>query len=430
MSVIWQKDGVELDPRLMQFLAGEDVILDRELFPYDLEASRAHVRGLERIGVLTSEESQALIRGLDELEVAFAAGEFVLEPPHEDGHSAIEAYLIERLGEAGKKVHTGRSRNDQVLVATRLFLKAALGDARERCVEVAEASLMRARAERDVPMPGYTHLQRAVPSSLGMWFGAWAEAFLDNASLLDATLAWIDANPMGTAAGYGVNLPLDRAGATRELGFGRLQINPIYTQNSRGKFEMAAISALGQAMLDVRRMAWDLSLFSTAEFGFVKMPARYTTGSSIMPNKKNPDVVELMRASYAPLAGARAELEGVLSLPSGYHRDLQYTKGPLLRACRHAQLVLGLVPDLLSTLSFDKDAMLAAIDPGMYATDRAVELTAEGVPFRQAYQEVAGSLGALGERTAKGSLEARTSPGGCGDLRLEALEGRLDALRG
>jgi argininosuccinate lyase len=425
---IWQKSDTTVDDRIMRFLAGEDVILDRQLFVYDIAASKAHVRGLARIDVLHADESEQILGELDALQDAFESGEFVLDERFEDCHSAIEFWLTETLGDIGKKVHTGRSRNDQILVATRLYLRDQLLDLVARCKDVASRALDRARAHRDEPMPGYTHMQRAVPSSLGMWFAGFAEAFIDDAMLAASTLDWISANPLGTAAGYGVNLPLDREGVTEELGFERTQLNPIYAQNSRGKFELQALDALGQALLDVRRLSWDLSLFTTHEFAFADLPERFMTGSSIMPNKRNPDVVELLRAAYAVVPGARSELESLLSLPSGYHRDLQGTKGPLLRAMRRGLDALALVGELVEQLEFDTERLREAINSEMYATDRAVELTSEGVPFREAYRRVARELDELGDRTADDSIDARTSPGACADLRLDELAQRLDSL--
>lgn len=293
-QLLWQKPGVKVDARIQRFLAGEDVILDREFLRYDIRASRAHAQGLQRIGLLSDAELAGIERELSALDAAVVAGEFVLDERFEDCHSAIEAWLIERLGDAGKKIHTGRSRNDQILVATRLWLKDQLAHVVALARDVAEVALARAEAEALLPLPGYTHIQRAMVSSCGMWWSAWAEAFIDDAQRVRDTLALIDANPLGSAAGYGINLPLDRDYTTEALGFGRLQIAATYAQLSRGKFELAAVEALGSATLDLRRLAWDLSQFTSAEYGFVALPAEYTTGSSIMPNKRNPDVVELM----------------------------------------------------------------------------------------------------------------------------------------
>jgi argininosuccinate lyase len=426
-DLLWQKPGVTVDAEIQAFLAGDDVILDREFFLHDIAASRAHAEGLQRIGILTSEELTALSRELEALTNDFGNGVFVLDATYEDGHSAIEARLTERLGDIGRKIHTGRSRNDQVLVATRLWLKDRLATLHGIAREVAAIALDRADAEALLPMPGYTHLQRAVVSSAGMWWAGWAEAFIDDAQRAAHTRDWIDANPLGTAAGYGVNLPLDRDHTTQALGFDRVQVSPLYAQLSRGKFELAALEALSSAMLDLRRLAWDLSLFTSAEFGFVALPAQYTTGSSIMPNKRNPDVIELMRASYASVAAARCEIEQLLSLPSGYHRDLQISKGALFHGFGNGLQALALLPDLLRNLEWKPDALAAALEPSMYATDLAVDLAHDGVPFREAYRQAADP-----QRWQAGdpavSLRARVSPGAAGDLRLELLHQRLETL--
>lgn len=430
-DLLWQKSGVKVDADIQGFLAGDDVILDREFMLHDIAASRAHAQGLQRIGVLGKDEAAAIDAELQALANDFAAGDFVLDERYEDMHSAIEARLIERLGETGKKIHTGRSRNDQVLVATRLWLRDRLQQLHALCIDAAAIALERARAEsggKTVPLAGYTHLQRAMVSSTAMWWSAWTESFIDDAQRAIDTWRLVDANPLGTAAGYGVNLALDRDHVTDALGFGRLQVSPIGAQLSRGKFELAALEALGSAMLDLRRLAWDLSLFTSGEFAFVTLPPQYTTGSSLMPNKRNPDVIELMRASYASVAAAKSEIEHLLSLPSGYHRDLQFTKGALFHGFGRGLKALALLPGLLRELRWNETAMQRALEPSMFATDLAIELARQGLPFRDAYREAAKP-----ERWAQGdpqaSLDARVSPGGHGDLRLDTLQARLDALR-
>jgi argininosuccinate lyase len=425
-DLLWQKTGIAVDARIQAFLAGDDVILDREFFLHDIAASKAHAEGLQRIGILSADELAGLSRELDALAGDFRSGAFVLDERFEDGHSAIEARLIERLGDAGKRIHTGRSRNDQVLVATRLWLKDKLAALHAICRDAAGIALARAEAEMMLPLPGYTHLQRAVVSSAGMWWAGWAEAFIDDAVRATTTRDWIDANPLGSAAGYGVNLALDRDHTTAALGFARMQLSPTYAQLSRGKFELAALEALGSAMLDLRRLAWDLSLFTSAEFGFVALPPQYTTGSSIMPNKRNPDVIELMRGSYASVAAARTEIEQLLSLPSGYHRDLQVSKGALFHGFGKGLQALALLPDLLRDLRWKPDPMRAALEPAMYATDLAVDLARQGVPFREAYRQAADpARWDAGDPEA--SLAARISPGAAGDPRLASLRARLDA---
>jgi argininosuccinate lyase len=335
-------------------------------------------------------------------------------------------YLTENAGDLGAKVHTGRSRNDQVAVATRLYLKDSLHRLAELCGRISLACLRRAEKQADLPMPGYTHLQRAVPSSVGLWMGGFAEAFIDNLVFARKVLQLIDCSPLGTAAGYGVNLPLDRVGVSRELGFERLQLNPMYAQNSRGKFEIMALQAALHAMQDVRRLAWDLSLFTTSEFNFVSLPDQYTTGSSIMPNKANPDVVELLRGRAATPEAAITEIQAVISLPSGYQRDLQLTKAPLIRGMQASLQALAIVPALIKGLEFNEQAMREAISVEMFATDLALEQAARGVPFRTAYIDAKKKLDAMDAPDAAASLAKRVSPGACGDLHLDRLRHRLE----
>lgn len=427
-DLLWKKDGTITDEQVMAFMAGEDVVQDRLLFPFDIRASRAHAAGLASIGVLDEQELASIGRELGELAHKFSSGEFVLDDRFEDGHSAIEFFLTERLGETGKKIHTGRSRNDQVLVAMRLYLLDALGQLDGLCRAIAREFLARSEAEENTPMPGYTHLQHAVVSSAGLWFAAFAEAFIDNAVLARQTHDWIDCNPLGTAAGFGVNLPLDRELTTRELGFSRMQLNPMYAQNSRGKFELQALAAFSQPALDLRRFTWDLSLFVMPEFGFVVLPERFTTGSSIMPNKRNPDLVELLRGVGAVIQGATTELNALLSLPSGYHRDLQLTKAPVLRAVSRSLDALRLVPELVSELRLVRERLTAAIEPEMYATDRAIELAREGLAFRDAYRKALQDTGDLERRDPGDSIRQKVSAGAPGNLGLPELKARLEAL--
>ena len=426
---IWRKESSEqVDARVMRFLAGQDVILDRELFGFDIQASKAHAAGLARIGVLEVGQAEAMRASLDRLSASFEQGEFVLDERFEDGHSAIEHWLIDDLGDIGGRIHAGRSRNDQIAVAIRLYVKNRLDALVQACCDIAGVCLKRADGERDIPIPGHTHLQQAMPSSLGLWWAGHAEAFIDDAALAFATRDWLDACPLGTASGFGVNIPLDRAGVAEELGFDRLLINPQYAQNSRGKVELRALDALAAATSDLRRLAWDLSIFSSQEFGFVQVDAAFCTGSSIMPNKLNPDTVELLRSLHGGIVGARVELESVLSLPSGYQRDLQDTKPPLLRAMRRGLAGLSIAPALLDTLRWNEARMAEAVAPELHATDRANEFVADGLAFRDAYRQAASELDQLGQRSPKDSLERRVSPGGCANLMLDALTDRHQRL--
>lgn len=423
-NVIWAKPGSEINQAIQLFLAGGDIILDKKLFLYDIQASKAHATGLLRIGVLNESENEKLQEQLDVLASLFEQGQFVLDERFEDGQSAIEQYLTEQLGDVGKKIHTGRSRNDQVLVASRLWLKQQLNTLLQHCKAISFIALQRAESEAMQPLTGYTHMQRAMVSSRGMWWGAWAEGFIDNALRAKQSIDLIDANPLGSAAGFGVNLNLDREFCTQQLGFGRTQQIATYAQLSRGKYEIAALDALLSALGDLRRLAWDISLFTSSEFGFVTLPAEYLTGSSLMPNKRNPDLIELLRASYAVVSAARSELEQLLSLPSGYHRDLQFTKAPVMRGFSHGLAALALLPDLLASLQWNESAINDALEPSMHATDLALELSMQGIPFREAYKQAANSE--LWEnREATDSLNVRVSEGSGVNLGLNKLRLRL-----
>ena len=371
-------------------------------------------------------ESNRLNKSLKELRKKFLEGSFKLTKQYEDCHSAIEFYLTKELGDLGKKVHTGRSRNDQVLVAMRLFAKNNLHDFKKLNQSIAKIFLQMANKYEYIPMPGYTHLQRAMPSSWGLWFSSYAESFIDNIDLINSTIEWIDSNPLGSAAGYGVALPLDRKTTTKELGFKRLQLNSLYTQNSRGKYEMQVINTLKQSMLDVRKFAWDMSLFMSQEFNLLNIDKAYLTGSSIMPNKQNPDVIEILRANYSILAGQASELENIISLPSGYHRDLQLTKRSLVSSFNISLKSLGILPKLIKSIKVNKKNSLEYIDNEMKMTDKVYALVNQGIPFRDAYNKVKNS-----NNTSQFSETniANYSEGSPGNLKLNVLEKRLSKQR-
>ena len=430
-DLIWKKDGKDepTDPAIMAFLAGEDVELDKELLLFDIQASAAHLKGLQQIDILSADEAGKLLDGLQSIAKDIESGARELDDRYEDGHSAIESWLTEMLGDIGGKIHTGRSRNDQVAVALRLFMKDRLKRLQSTCIQIATVLLGRIESEGDLPMAGYTHLQSAMPSSVGLWLAGHAEAFIDNAELASLTYQWLNASPLGTASGFGVNLNLPRQAVASDLGFARLVVNPQYAQNSRGKIELQALSVLSACTLDLRRLAWDLSLFTTHEFGFVKLPARYCTGSSIMPNKNNPDTIELLRAVHGVVQGAQTELACVLSLPSGYQRDLQATKPPLLRAFRKGLQALDLLPGLLATFKWQTERMRDSISPQMLATDRALDMARDGIPFRDAYRTSAAEIVDISLEEIAKSLANRVSPGGCGQLETALLESRLEALK-
>ena len=419
---IWNTKGVESSYEIASFLAGEDIELDKSIFIYDIDATIAHIKGLASIGVIKKNELAKLIKSLKELRLKFLNKSFKLTEKYEDCHSAIEFYLTKELGELGKKVHTGRSRNDQVLVAMRLFAKKNLIDFKKSNKSIARVLLRMAKKHENNPMPGYTHLQRAMPSSWGLWFASYAESFIDNVDLINSTIEWIDSNPLGSAAGYGVSLPLDRKLTTKELGFKRTQINSLYIQNSRGKYEMQIINTLKQSMLDVRKFSWDMSLFLSQEFDLLKIDKAYLTGSSIMPNKHNPDVIEILRANYSILAGQASELENLLSLPSGYQRDLQLTKRSLISSFDISLKSLNILPKLIGSIKVNKSKSIAYIDEEMKMTDKVYALVAQGKPFRDAYNLIKNSddLSSYAQSNSKDYSE-----GSPGNLALDKLDARL-----
>src|SRR5210317_466775 len=423
---IWNTKGVESSYEIASFLAGEDIELDKSIFIYDIDATIAHIKGLASIGVIKKIELVKLIKSLKELRLKFLNKSFKLTEKYEDCHSAIEFYLTKELGELGKKVHTGRSRNDQVLVAMRLFAKKNLIDFKKSNKSIARVLLRMAKKHENNPMPGYTHLQRAMPSSWGLWFASYAESFIDNVDLINTTIEWIDSNPLGSAAGYGVALPLDRKLTTKELGFKRTQINSLYIQNSRGKYEMQIINTLKQSMLDVRKFSWDMSLFLSQEFDLLKIDKAYLTGSSIMPNKHNPDVIEILRANYSILAGQASELENLLSLPSGYQRDLQLTKRSLVSSFDISLKSLSILPKLIKSIKVNKKNSLEYIDNEMKMTDKVYALVNKGTPFRDAYNKIKNSndLSQFSETT-----RSNYSEGSPGNLKLNVLEKRLSKQR-
>ena len=419
---IWNTNGEKQSNEVAAFLAGEDIELDKSIFIYDIQASIAHVNNLFSIGIIKKGESTKIIKSLKDLKKKFQEGSFKLTNKYEDCHSAIEFYLTKELGELGKKVHTGRSRNDQVIVAMRLFAKQNLINFKIENKLVAKTFLKLAKKYENHQMPGYTHLQRAMPSSWGLWFSSYAESFIDNIDLINSTIDWIDSNPLGSAAGYGVALPLDRKQVTKELGFKRIQLNSLYVQNSRGKYEMQILNTLKQSMLDVRKFSWDMSLFLSQEFDLIEIDSIYQTGSSIMPNKHNPDVIEILRANYSIVAGQSAELENLLSLPSGYHRDLQLTKRSLIASFEITSKSLKILPKLINSIKINKSKSESYIDEEMKMTDKVYGLVSKGMPFRDAYTEIKNTDDLS---NFLDSDYANSSEGSPGNLNLKFLENRL-----
>jgi argininosuccinate lyase len=389
MTRLWEK-GLPLDERVLRYTAGEDHVLDARLVPYDVKGCIAHADMLAATGLISDEDCDAIRDGLNGLAAEYAAGQWAISLDDEDVHTALESRLTGKIGAAGGRLHLGRSRNDQVLTAVRLYLLDAADDLAARVTELCAAARNLGRRQGDVVLPGYTHMQQAMPSSVALWCGAFEEAFDDARHGLDAVRRRIDKNPLGSAAGYGTpGLPLDRDHTTRALGFAATQAPVTAVQLSRGKAESALLFEITLLLADLGRMASDLLLFYTQEFAFVSLTAEVTTGSSIMPQKRNPDVLELLRASSST---AHACLDEALmitaKLQSGYQRDLQRLKAPLFRGIDLAVDSVDIMAFVLDGVEFDADNV--ALDDGIFATEEAYRLVRdEGLTFREAYRRVA-----------------------------------------
>lgn len=389
MSRLWEK-GLPLDERVLRYTAGEDHLLDARLVPYDVRGSIAHAEMLAATRLISDEDSTAIRDGLSSLLKSFEDGEWHIGLEDEDAHTALESRLTANIGPAGGRLHLGRSRNDQVLTALRLYLRDAARDLAARVENLQSSLAGLVERQGDVEIPGYTHMQHAMPSTVALWCGGFDEGFGDAVVGLQSTLTRINKNPLGSAAGYGTpGLPLDREMTTAALEFASTQSPVTAVQLSRGKAESAMLFEITLLMQDVSRMASDLLLFYTQEFAYISLAAEVTTGSSIMPQKRNPDVLELLRASSATAQACLDEsLMITAKLPSGYHRDLQRLKSPLFRAIDLAIDSVDIMAYLLEGLNFLPQNI--NLDEGIFATAEAYRLVREeGIPFRDAYRKVA-----------------------------------------
>ncbi len=389
---LWDKE-IPLDKAVEAFTVGDDYKFDQELLPYDCVASMAHTRMLHKIGILTASELEKIIAELERIREMADQGQFEILPEHEDCHTAIELHLTDRLGTIGKKVHTARSRNDQVLTALRLYYRDKLDDC-QSCAAQFQSAMGKFREKwGDIEWPGYTHTRKAMPSSVNLWASAFIDSMQDNAEWLRLAQKLNSHSPLGSGAGYGVPLAIDRAFTAELLGFQAEQENPIYVQMSRGKFEAQIVNSLVQAMLDLNRLATDLILFSLPELGYVTLPPEICTGSSIMPHKFNPDVLELVRAKYHPVVACEIQLKmTTANLITGYHRDLQLTKEPVFRAFRETMGCLNIMAVIIPRLIVNRDKCAQAMTPEIYSTTKAYELVEKGMSFRDAYKKVAQDL--------------------------------------
>jgi argininosuccinate lyase len=387
---LWQK-GYRLNKAVESYTVGDDYQLDQALVKYDCIASIAHAGALRKAVVLTEAERRKLVRELRRIIELDEEGKFRIAPGDEDGLTAIERFLVSSLGDLGKKIHTARSRNDQVVAAIRLYAREKLLGVQRLIDSCRRALRLKAGRMKGVRMPGYTHARKAMPTSFAAWLEAFAESMHDNKIAIRAALELLDRNPLGTGAGYGIPVfSIDRMQTARDLGFSRLQKSALYVQNSRGKFEAIVVSALSSVMFDINKICTDLILFSMDEFGFVRLPGEMCTGSSIMPQKMNPDVLEIARAQYHKVVANEFLIKGIIgNLMSGYNRDLQITKKPLMESFEIVESTLPIMTSVIEQLEIDEDKCRQACTPEIYATEEAYKLVKAGMPFRDAYRTVA-----------------------------------------
>ncbi len=430
MTKLWQK-GYRLNEQIERFEAAQNSLLDARLVRHDVWGSLAHIAMLTHIGILTETEHQALKKALQNILELEVQHEFVISASDEDVHTSVENSLAATTGAAGKKIHMARSRNDQVLVDLRLYGKEQLHQVALKLCELGDALLTFAKQHAQVPMPGYTHMQRAMLSSVGLWAASFAEGLLDDERLLAAAYTINDQSPLGSAAGYGVPIAIDRQYASDLLGFARVQNNVIYAQNSRGKVEGAIVQSLTQIMLDLSKFAQDVLLFSTVEYGFFHIPQELCTGSSIMPQKRNLGVMELVRARAQTMLSLQQQILGIVTgLPTGYNMDYQETKRPFMEALDLVQESLDICTLVISSIGVNSEKLIAACTFELFAADRAYKLAIDAnMPFRDAYRIVGAEVTAQLDRHNALPVESldqlverlntRSHLGGAGNLGIE-----------
>lgn len=420
MKKLWQKD-YKLNQAIETFETKGDLLLDQELVKSDVIGSLAHAMGLKKIGILTEEELSLLKRGLKEISELNNSGKFALQFGEEDVHTKIENYLTDLYGKVGKKIHTGRSRNDQVLTAIRLFTKDQIILIWEQLLGLIEALIIFSKQHENEILVGYTHMQKAMPSTVGMWSSALVEGLLNSIILLKSAYQINDQSPLGSAAGYGIPLKIDREYTTKLLGFKNVQINSLYCQNSRGKVEGVILAALISILQDVNKFATDVLLFTTSEFGFFEIDKQLCSGSSIMPQKKNVDIAELLRSKVHILLGNYCQIISLSSnLVSGYNRDLQDSKKPLFESLEMTHDSLKVATILVKGISINQEKIKKSMTPEVFATHYALSLVRQGMAFREAYQKTGGNISMVKYDPAKAIKESKHL-GGTGNLGLKLL---------
>ena len=418
---LWQKDYTP-NERIEAFVVGRDYLLDQVLVRFDCLGSIAHIRGLLDIGILTEDEFSILKKGLLEIIELDKEGRFIIQPEDEDVHTKIENHLTENIGDTAKKIHTARSRNDQVLTAIRLYAKERFLTIEEKTISLSLSFLTFAEKYHIIPMPGRTHFQKAMPSSLGLWAGAFSESLLDNLIIMDAGYELCDQSPLGSGASYGIPLPLNRELTAELLSFSRVQRNALYANNSRGKIEASLLMGLLVVVLDISKFSSDLIPFLLPELGYFQLPDEFFLGSSIMPQKRNPSFLEMIRARSNTFISLVFQVISIInSLPSGYNQDFQETKEPFIKGLDIAEELIEIASLIIENLKPNEEALRKACTPEIFAQDKAIELVKEGMPFREAYKKVAKELDKVEAPEIESALKKRSHIGGTGNLQLERL---------
>jgi len=423
---LWDK-GFSTDKKIDRFTVGNDRELDLHLAKYDVIASKAHAKMLGKIGLLSTDETDALVNELDEIGKSIGEGTFTIEDSFEDMHSKIEFLLTEKLGETGKKIHTARSRNDQVLVAMHLYLKDELIEIKTQTKALFELLMDLAEEHKAILLPGYTHLQVAMPSSFGLWFSAYAESLIDDLYFIDAAYKVADQNPLGSAAGYGSSFPIDRSFTTKEMGFETMKFNVVAAQMGRGKVEKATAFGMANIAATLSKMAMDICLYMSQNFDFISFPDELTTGSSIMPHKKNPDVFELVRGKCNKLQAVPNQLTLIINnLPSGYHRDLQLVKEIIVPAIQDMKACLEILTFSLKEIRVNENIVEDRKYDYLFSVDTLNELVQNGMPFRDAYKQMGQEIEA-GNFKPKRNIK-HTHEGSLGNLCLKEIRGKMEGL--
>ncbi|RVU23496.1 argininosuccinate lyase [Sandaracinomonas limnophila] len=422
MAKLWQKENQKTDAKIEQFTIGNDPLYDLKLAKYDVLGSLAHITMLEKVGILKSEELNPLLKELKNISKEIAQGNFEIENGIEDVHSQIEFLLTQRLGDLGKKIHAGRSRNDQVLVDLKLFMREEIKQIVGQIEQLFDLLISKSNAHQKDLLPGYTHLQVAMPSSFGLWFGAYAESLVEDIELFEAAYRLSNKNPLGSGAGYGTNFPLDRQLTTDLLGFEAPHVNVVNAQLSRGKTELFVVTAIAQLANTLGRLAMDVCLYNSQNFGFIELPSELTTGSSIMPHKKNPDVAELLRGKSNKMKALPSQLVLLSSnLPSGYHREFQLTKEVLMPAIEEIKDCLEITHYMISNIKIKPDLLADAKYDVIFSVEEVNKLVLSGVPFREAYQIVGNQI-EKGEYSYKSRVLHHTHLGSIGNLGNEQIQ--------